>query len=295
VTGRDDHDTHDEHADPTGVRAILAALPDPGPMPVEVVERIIASLAAEQTGSSTTDTAPVDPAERRPIRERHFGARLPSLALAASVVVLAGAVLFGVLTLTGRLSIGSSTTASAGDSTSMDAAGADAGREATSAEQYAAPEAEEATADGSEEAAEDPSAPVQPMSVAAAPVFASNVDLTAGTLTAHAAALRARALDPQDHQLEGLPSASPISSPAGAADCLGIILDADSAGIVSRLMAIDFVDYDGASAAMLLLRDAEPGPRAGDGRNEPVTAYLVPADCGLTEPRTLTDPIRLDS
>lgn len=37
---------HDD--DPTGIRALLAALPDPGPMPQDLVERIGARLAVEQ-------------------------------------------------------------------------------------------------------------------------------------------------------------------------------------------------------------------------------------------------------
>lgn len=296
MTGREHHD---EQTDPTGVRAILAALPDPGPMPADVIDRISASLAAEQQARpGTSETPVVDLAEHRSTGHRRVGARLPSLALAASVVVLAGAVLLGVLALTGRFSIGSLTTASGGDTASMDTAAAAEREAAGPTEEYSADDgagAADGTADSSPEGQDDAPAPTTPMSVAAAPVFASDADLTVATIASHAAVLRARALDPQDNQLEGLPSASPVSSPTGAADCLSTILNADSAGIVSRLVAIDFVDYDGAPAAMLLLRDVDPAPRSGDGRAEPMTAYLVPADCGLTHPHTLTDPVRLDS
>jgi hypothetical protein len=34
--------------DPTGIRALLSAMPDPGPMPADLVQRIQASIAAEQ-------------------------------------------------------------------------------------------------------------------------------------------------------------------------------------------------------------------------------------------------------
>ena len=37
-----------EH-DPTGIRELLSALPDPGPMPADLVSRINASIAAEQS------------------------------------------------------------------------------------------------------------------------------------------------------------------------------------------------------------------------------------------------------
>jgi hypothetical protein len=45
--GRPDPD--DLERDPTGIRALLGALPDPGPMPADLVDRINASIAAEQT------------------------------------------------------------------------------------------------------------------------------------------------------------------------------------------------------------------------------------------------------
>lgn len=57
---RRDHD-HDE-VDPTGVRALLSSLPDPGPMPAALVARITASLQAEQLHRSTTDAAAPDQA-----------------------------------------------------------------------------------------------------------------------------------------------------------------------------------------------------------------------------------------
>jgi hypothetical protein len=39
---------HDSDDDPTGIRHLLSSLPDPGPMPEELVERISASLREEQ-------------------------------------------------------------------------------------------------------------------------------------------------------------------------------------------------------------------------------------------------------
>lgn len=95
VPGEDEHD-------PTGVRVILSSLGDPGPMPHDLVQRISASLAqeharrAQDTGLATvhslTDATP---------RRTTFGQRLPSIAIAASIVVLAGAVVLGVLTMYG--------------------------------------------------------------------------------------------------------------------------------------------------------------------------------------------------
>lgn len=72
--------THDDDApvehDPTGMRALLAGLPDPGPMPDDLVARITAALAAEEDGPR------VVPLRRRP-RTRH-------LAVAAAVVGAVG-------------------------------------------------------------------------------------------------------------------------------------------------------------------------------------------------------------
>ncbi len=48
-------DRPDEDMDPTGVRALLAALPDPGPMPGTVSERLYARLAALEHPAAVPD------------------------------------------------------------------------------------------------------------------------------------------------------------------------------------------------------------------------------------------------
>lgn len=48
VGSRPDSDLPDDELDPTGVRAMLANLPDPGPMPEDLVARISQSLQLEQ-------------------------------------------------------------------------------------------------------------------------------------------------------------------------------------------------------------------------------------------------------
>lgn len=104
--------------DPTGMRRLLAALPDPGPMPEDLTARILASLASEAAARPAAE--PVVPAVPRsghavvtPIthRSRHRGgtpAGLRWLAAAAAVGVI-GAGGFGVLrTLTHGLGGGAS-------------------------------------------------------------------------------------------------------------------------------------------------------------------------------------------
>jgi hypothetical protein len=77
--------------DPTGVRALLSSLPEPDPMPEHLVERINASLAAEQTQrAARTSRASVTPllttGRRRP------GRLLFALGGAAAAIVLVATV-----------------------------------------------------------------------------------------------------------------------------------------------------------------------------------------------------------
>lgn len=69
--------------DPTGVRALLGALPDPGPMPGDLVARITASIAAEQ--AQRTVVRPLS-TRRRPLW------RTVGIAAAAAVVLGLGGV-----------------------------------------------------------------------------------------------------------------------------------------------------------------------------------------------------------
>ena len=101
----DDHDqTSDLEADPTGMRALLRALPDPGPMPPELVARISAALAAEAReatlsgdrtdGPEDSATPPPGPGVARFV-DGGSGAlrprmRMPRLAAAAVIVALVG-------------------------------------------------------------------------------------------------------------------------------------------------------------------------------------------------------------
>lgn len=50
------HPSGDQDDDPTGVRALLSALPEPEPMPDDLVHRIAATLAAEQASRGPQDT-----------------------------------------------------------------------------------------------------------------------------------------------------------------------------------------------------------------------------------------------
>ena len=105
--------------DPTGVRALLSGLPEPAPMPAYLLERITASLNAEQSQRAATFsgglvTPLVPTARRRP------GRVLFAIAGAAAVVLVAvvGTNLFGIsqtpsTTSAGSLAAGAHGTSSA--------------------------------------------------------------------------------------------------------------------------------------------------------------------------------------
>jgi len=82
--------------DPTGVRALLAGLPDPGPMPTHLVDRINASIAAEQEARGGTRV--VSLAERRrPWRRIGLAAAAAAVAAVAVPALVMGTGSGGVL------------------------------------------------------------------------------------------------------------------------------------------------------------------------------------------------------
>jgi hypothetical protein len=106
--------------DQTGVRAMLSSLPEPDPMPAYLVERISASLAAEQAqreDASGSVTPMLTPARRRP------GRLVLAIAGAAAAVVLIGVVANDMLS-TSQSTTASDTVASALTSGSREAGGA---------------------------------------------------------------------------------------------------------------------------------------------------------------------------
>jgi negative regulator of sigma E activity len=74
-------DIFDELDDPTGMRALLSSLPDPGPMPPDLVDRITAALAAERVALEDHTVVPLQP------RSHRWG-RAALVAAAAAVVAV---------------------------------------------------------------------------------------------------------------------------------------------------------------------------------------------------------------
>ena len=126
---------HDDEPDPTGMRELLRGLPDPGPMPDDLVARIRSSLAGlpdlEPAGAEGADELAVS-------RGTHPGGRTaraswwvrsgPRVAVAAAVLLGGGAVAssqLGLLASGGDSASSTSDTAAGGGGASQPVSGAD--------------------------------------------------------------------------------------------------------------------------------------------------------------------------
>ena len=263
---------HDDSApvehDPTGMRALLASLPAPGPMPDDLVARISAALQAEAdrgdgiegllgprhdedpahgpSGAEPHDTgAQVVPLHRR-VRLRHLG-------VAAAVV--------GVLGLGGYF-VGS--TLPGGVSASLSAGAGDSG---TSADSAAAGKAQEAAPLVAPEAGSGEVV-----------VVMSGVDHAAARLEVTARELDDGTLDPIADLSAESPALGPIATPLGARAC------ADALGIPANAgILVDVSEVDGVSAAVLVVHSA-------DGR----TAWAVDRSCTTGNTGLIRGPVSLD-
>jgi hypothetical protein len=215
---------------------------------------------------------------------------LPAIAIAASVVVLAGAMVLGLVMSRGGLS----------GSDSMDVAatmnGADARPEGQSQAGGAAEDSAESSESGPSMESDAGAA------LAASPVsfYSSGAVITTANLVGHAKALRGGSTGVVDQASEAVMTASPVGTPDGAADCIAVLLELPSAQVTGLLTAVDFVRYDGSDAALIVVRDPLEGSPSGDQTGsgavgaEASTAYLVPVDCGEGRAWTLRPPVRLD-
>jgi hypothetical protein len=261
--------SHDDTApvehDPTGMRALLASLPAPGPMPDDLVARISAALAAEEqrgdgieqlwhldddrAGGAAAATPTLDDADavapvvplRRRVGMRH-------VAVAAAVV--------GVLGLGGFLVKSVPGDVAASLTTSGDSGAAADSAAGPKAQALVAPEA------GSGEVV----------------VVMSGVDHTSDRLDVTARELDDGTLDPIADLSAESPSLGPIATPIGARTCataLGIPADA---GIL-----VDVSEVDGVSAAVLVVHSDQ-------GR----TAWAVDRACTTGNTGLIRGPVSLD-
>ena len=281
--------------DPTGMRALLRSLPDPGPMPEGLVERITTSLAAEQV---LRDASPPVAATRVPHPGgdmwRHTGHAAGDLTRNRRIAILvAAAVVAGVAGIGAVIASGVPGTVVAAVSGSRSGAAGSASRDAAATggqDRAAAPAPAESAAAESAPAGSGlaDSAPVGgtglPESSTAgaaatagsvAPVIsASGTDWTAAKLAA--AALPLLGADPHASRMSLPQNVQPIATDAGARACAGALgLDA------SRGLAVDLGTHAGLPVAAVVAR-------AGDGA---VTVVVVDRTCTTGSTRIIDGPM----
>ncbi len=266
---------HDDTApvehDPTGMRALLASLPEPGPMPDDLVARISAALAVEaqrgdgidqlwsldgHAGSSRPighdddgDT-PDAGAQVVPLRRR-IGLR--HLAVAAAVVGVLGLGGFLVKSLPGDVMAAFGTNAGSADSA--------------------------AVAEDSPVAAGGKIALVAPAAGSGdVVVVMSGVDHAADRLDVTASELDDGTLDPIADLSAESPSLGPIATPIGARACAAALGIPADAGIL-----VDISEVDGVSAAVLVVH-------SGAGR----TAWAVDRSCTTGNTGLIRGPVPLN-
>lgn len=262
--------THDDDTDPTGMRALLRGLPDPGSMPDDLVARIHAALnALPRVDSSGRPGAADDPraghhgvsrGTTRPSQpsQPSWWARRGGQAAVAAVVLLGGGAL-----VTGQLgSLGSSDEAS---TTSADSS-------AGSAERLPGTSPEADLSENSPSLADRDGLQA---ALGGVVVRHSGRDYAAAAL---ATQLDSRASAPTTSPLTAeAPGIGPIGTELGVRSCLVALgLPRGSAA------EVDLGALDGAPAAVLVVT-------VGGER----TAYAVGRDCTTGNPAVLAGPVTL--
>lgn len=255
---------HDDDEDPTGMRALLRGLPDPGPMPEDLVQRIQSALAelpvldgleddvAHEDGAAGVSRG-TSPAPRRSWWARHAG----QAAVAAVVLLGGGAVASSSLGIVGG---GDDSTTAAGSSSegaaqpdSLSGSRSDAGAPLDS---FA-----------------DKGASRQEAALGPVLVRHSGRDYTAADLPTQLADV---ATGPTTPPLTAeSPAIGPIGTEMGVRTCLAAL------GLPQATAAdVDLASLDGTPAAVLVVR-------LGGER----TAYAVGRDCTTGHPSLLTGPV----
>ncbi|WP_406832751.1 hypothetical protein ABEG17_07970 [Pedococcus sp. KACC 23699] len=250
--------------DPTGVRALLAGLGDPGPMPADLVDRINASIAAEQqarsAGRSSSGHPSADPRGTVvPLRRRLPS--WPKVGLAAAAVA-AVAVAVPALAGTGPGELLASLSGT-GSSSASSAAGSAA---------KASPDAAAGRKDAGEHS----------MSSSAATVTlqATGTAYTSSALRTQARTVLAGAV--KDH---ATPSSALRGSSAGAAtaDAAGLRECLTALGVAASMpLTADVATYDGRPAVVVVV--------GGDTRQ---SVYAVAPDCDADHPAVMAGPVPL--
>jgi hypothetical protein len=278
VTHRHDDADPIEH-DPTGMRALLGSLPDPGPMPEELVARITAALEEEARSSGAEHrrapvppvTPPADaqapgdpqdpPGEVVPLH-RGRGWQLLGAAAAAVVVLAAGGLVVEQLSPSG-LEAGLGLANGAPDSAPADSAAADSAAGG------------DVRAEASGTLASDDTLHVV--------IVASGTDYTTADLADLASDLEPGTVtDPTAPDTGRLtaPDApgGTVASPAGARACATVV-GADPA----EPLLVDLASFEGHRAAVVVATEPDGTRRA----------WVVERDCRVGAPGVLDGPVAL--
>jgi len=248
---------HDDDEDPTGMRALLRGLPDPGPMPDDLVQRIqsaLSDLPALDGGAEEDVFRGTSSSGRTSWWGRHAG----RAAVAAVVLLGGGAVVSGSL---GILGGGDDSTMSAGSSVESGQSDSQSGQSG------------DARALG--DSSGDNGASVQQVALGPVLVRHSGRAYTSAGLPAQ---LADASSGPTTAPLTAeSPAIGPIGTELGVRSCL-VALGLPRASAAD----VDLASLDGTPAAVLVVR-------LGGER----TAYAVGRDCTTGNASLLTGPVTL--
>ncbi|MDT0212603.1 hypothetical protein Q9R29_01790 [Rothia sp. ARF10] len=261
---------HDDESDPTGMRELLRGLPDPGPMPDDLVARIQSSLADlpapfAAPGGGAADAPGVSrgttlDAER--VRPSWWARTGPRLAVAAAVLLGGGAVASGQLGLlasggdTASSSAGSAADGGAerGDATDPDAQGSDKGA-----------------------AGPPPSDSATRRQAEPGPVVVTMTDRSYTSSRLGVEAAEPTTATPIPPLSAETPGTGPIGTEIGVRACLVALGLSEATGA-----RVDLGQLDGRPAAVVVV--------TGQGGR---TAYAVGRDCTIGNPSLLAGPVDL--
>lgn len=231
--------------DPTGVQQLLATLPDPGPMPPDLVDRITASLAAEQAARAPVRTLDVASTRHRPQASRGWLLGLSSAAAAAAIGGVAalnmlgpaGGPAGGVLAF-GHFPVEGTTSATRDAPEAGDDGRLTLVRPPAVAQQGGADRAESSTATG-------------PAAAGTIHVQMSATGYTSAALLAQAAQLWSK----PGTALAPLSAESPAIGPMGTT--LGVTHCLESLGVTAQRAVVDLARFDGTPAAVVVTQEAD--------------------------------------
>ncbi|GGB90376.1 hypothetical protein N798_03995 [Knoellia flava TL1] len=255
---------HDDESDPTGMRELLRGLPDPGPMPDDLVARIRSSLAELPAAHAVPAADAAAPAVSRGTRtgtdsdRPSWWARTgPRLAVAAAVLLGGGAVASGQLGLLATSSDNASTSAdsSVGGRADEGAAGSDSGSTTPESLQ---------TAPVMRQTVPGPVVVTMSGRRYTTASFAAQVSSTTGSTPTGPLAAES-------------PGIGPIGTEIGVRSCLVALGLPEETGA-----RVDLAPFDDEPAAVVVVTH-------GGGR----TAYAVGRDCSIGNPSLLAGPVEL--